>query len=252
MKISFNGCPPLNFERGHIICQLTDMFLHNVCFFDVFSDILLTFTTVKKYDREHLMLEIIPEYQSLYASILEKEWKEFVNLTDEFYSKTQSEFDQLRGDLLEYLLFRIGPINIKFNAEYTVLKDCRIYNDDGRIGENEGHTDNDLDLAFYLNNEQLSISTIKCEMLECKAKLDNYLSIREGQDPPIKTKTKQKLEYLHFIKEYFRTNKNFIISFATLQENVNRSKNALAKLNISGIGIINRADIANKINSLSA
>ncbi len=247
MSISFHGRPPLQFEGGHIICRLTDKFLANVWSFDVFCDILLTFPTIKKFDRSHLVDVLMPDYRMMYPHVSETNWEEIVGMTEEVYAFSQEEFDQFRGDLLEYLLSQLGAIKVLFPSSYVTIKDCRIYDENGRLGEKEGHPDTNMDVAFYMGDPEMKLETIYCELLECKAKLDNYLAIVEDRDPPIKQKTKEKLDYLNFINRYFSSCTNFSISFATFQENADRCLHALKRLNINGIGIINRSEIVDKI-----
>ncbi|MFL9629297.1 hypothetical protein, partial [Aeromonas jandaei] len=81
------------------------------------------------------------------------------------------------------------------------VKDGQFYEDGKRIGEDEGHSDSNVDSVFYSQIEYKNLKDVCCESLECKASLKSYLYVIKGKRPPqlIQAKKYNKLKYLEYL-----------------------------------------------------
>jgi hypothetical protein len=245
MAIEFCGRAPSSYSKEHIIYKITTYIFRHHLYFELLSEILLEFTTVERLDKEYIEQFILSDYEEEFRNI--GDVTEYIDLICELYNNSQDDFSDLRGNLLEFILLRLGPQKIQLTSKCSVLQECRIFENNKRIGEEEGHTDSNLDLVFYEKESLHSKETVKAELIECKAKLDNYLFIQEGKQPPIKQSHYDKLRYLNFLLEYFRDSKDFFILFATFQKNTSNSERNLKRLKFEGLGIINGEHISEQI-----
>lgn len=245
MTIEFCGRTPSTYSKEHIIYKVATYVFQHYLYFELLSEILLEFTNVERFDKDYLEQCILADYEEELQNI--GGTTEYIDLICELYNNNQDNFSDLRGDLLEFILLQLGPQKMEFTSKFSVLQECRIFENNKRIGEEEGHTDNNLDLVFYEKESLQSKKTVKAELIECKAKLDNYLFIKEGKQPPIKQNHYNKLCYLNFLLEYFEESKDFFILFATFQKNTSNSERNLKRLKFEGLGIINGEHISTQI-----
>lgn len=147
MTIEFCGRTPSSYSKEHVIYKITTYVFQHYLYFELLSEILLEFTTVERFDKEYIERFILSDYEEEFRNI--GDVTEYMDLICELYNNNQDDFSDLRGNLLEFILLQLGPQKIKFVTKFSVLQECRIFENNKRIGEEEGHTDSNLDLVFY-------------------------------------------------------------------------------------------------------
>lgn len=253
MTIEIIGKRPLSFESDHIISRLIQFIEKDICFFEMIQEILFNYSTVEVFDKYFFVENDIKEYKINYSHINDEEFNEFLQLIFELYSMSQTDFKDFRGDFTEYIVNKIGPFKINCRDIYRQREVAFLMNGK-KIGQNGNGVQRNfnLDVSFSDRKRYSSIESVNCEAIECKIKLENYISFKENKEPPISPDKMDKIKFMDLLTEVFGKSKSFFVLFATFTRNVEWQEEALIKLGAHRVHIINGDDLLKQLSEVTS
>ncbi|MEG6570605.1 hypothetical protein [Thermoanaerobacterium thermosaccharolyticum] len=221
----------IDYQADHIIKKLGDFLLSDKKFLNIFTKIIidekrnLTEKHIKKLIQRYVDAMIISEYDS----------EIFLKLCDDFLC-----YD-IRGNLLEYIVQKLGPFKLEGeNCDYT----CRtviIYNEE-KIG------DADFDLVFFnkdfvehTTKEYICIDKSGGEFIECKTDIKTFIS------EEISERSRKKLDFIKEVYNCFKQNSCSFFYIITFRREIAIFKNILEENNYGFINIIGGRELYDKI-----
>ncbi len=245
MLIEIKGKQPLRFDGGQIIHQLAKFIEKDIGFFEIIHEVLLTYNTLGSFSSSFFYENDVDEFRINYPHLNEEDLQSFFQIIIKLYSMTQKEFKDFRGEFTEDIVNMAGPFNIKGNyihqqREVTFWIDGKKVSDE--FTGNEWNYN--LDIGYSDHKSYPSISSINCEAIECKIKIENYIGYKKGKEPPISKDRLDKIKFMDLLMKKFRESKSFFVLFATFTKNVGWQREVLQLLGIHKVSIISGNDLA--------
>lgn len=171
----------------------------------------------------------------------DEEKKTFIQLIVDLYNiDSQKDFDNYRANIVEEFVWRNGPFLLQ-SISYERHKEPILKTPEGDlIGQSDGR----IDVIFHSLVQEIDHHV--GEYIECKVRLDNFISVDEFDK--LRQRQKNKLKYLQDVWNYFNAFQcQPILAIACLNGNVSLFRKRLNDWGFAFLKIYNRDVLLERI-----
>lgn len=204
---------PISFDKKSAVSEIGEFIIRKCQYLEIFLQI---YKLAKKSStRDEIIKSIIDESVNDSKIIDKQAGQRLEALIKKFYTEDDKKHGAIRGDLFEFLFYKIGPLTFPLKQKqnnFVVKKKCKVKNDCGQ----EVGGKNDFDLGFYQHN-CTNISEFTCEFLECKADLNNFLFGKKPKpdNSDLNPDALKKLNYMLAVYRTLENGKHVVVGLAT-------------------------------------
>jgi hypothetical protein len=223
MNYTFNGTKR-TYDKKSIVYLLGNFIIENVSFFKAFCDIFYSVRTPQK----KCLIEHIIEREKKVAlkNISDEKISEFDTLILQFIEEHFNDNGRVRGRIIEFILYNIGPLQ-SFDADhFNVFADCYIKDQNGDL---IGGAKN-FDIGFHCDANCLF--ELEAELIESKADINNFLLKNPSKPSPLEfdSKAEEKLDYMVKVLQILSESKKLVVALATLKYDICQTEVLMNKL----------------------
>lgn len=228
----------ITYAPDHPIPPIVSFLLMHPVALSIFADVLIETNKNDPRRRSQYIDYRLLEAEAL-GDLSPQEGIRFKYVLQCFLQKADTN-DELRGRVVEQILYHIGPITFSCGS-INALKKCSIIDTSAKT---KVGGEKDFDIGF--SNDISCESSMSAELLEAKLQADNFMVKHQQDTFEISNRGREKMRYVEHVRVALEYCRHIIVGIATFQREPKRTLTVLKNEGFSQVHVFNLAIIQSR------